>query len=88
MYKKTLLALVMGLGLTACHTSPASLPPGEYKSSTTSTDADGTTYKKSTETNVEVDRYGNKRATTETETSTDPKGLFNKSTTKSTATYN
>lgn len=87
MYKRTLLALIVGLGLSACTNSPANLPPGHYSSSTKSTDAAGTTYKKSTETDVEVDRYGNKSATSETETTTDPKGLFNKSTTKSTTTY-
>ncbi len=74
------------LGITACTQSGTSLPPGKYETSTKSTDANGTTYKTDRTTDVDVDSNGNKSATVKTKTSTDPKGLFNKSTTSSTTT--
>ncbi len=78
---------VAGISLAACETNPAHKAPGTYKSSTYSEGADGTTYRTDKETNVTVDRYGNKKAVVETETKTDPKGLFNSSTSKSERTY-
>ncbi len=78
------------LGVAACsHDKAADLAPGQYKSSTSSTDANGTAVDKNTTTNVAVDPNGNKIVNTTTKTSTDPKGLFNKTTntTSSTATY-
>ena len=83
------LVAVTGLTLSACMHRTTDLPPGEYHKSTKSTDSSGTNYKKDTTTNVEVDRYGNKRATTETTTTKDPEGLMNKSTsTRKTTVYN
>lgn len=84
----TLLAISAAtLSLTACmHNDATDLPPGEYKKTTASTDSNGTDYKTDTTTNVKVDRYGNKTATTSTEVTKDPEGLMNKSTTKSTST--
>ena len=72
------------LALSAC---AKSLPPGEYSKTHKTTTADGTTVKKTTNTDVYYDAKGNKRVTEETETSKDPKGLLNKSTTKTTKTY-
>ncbi len=91
---KTLLTLtalsLATLGLTACETawSPTSKAPGTYKEKSVSTDASGT--KRTTEqtTHVYRDPSGNKRAVVETETKTDPKGLFNSSTSKTTKSYN
>lgn len=76
------------LMIAACSSNPTTLPPGEYKKTERSVNEQGTETKKQTTTNVYYDEYGNKRATKETETSKDPKGLFNKSTSKTTETYN
>ncbi len=78
-------ALAM-LALPACTQRATDLPPGKYESTSKSVDSQGTAHEKTTTTEVEVDQYGNKKATTETEKSTDPKGLFNKSTSKSSST--
>ena len=78
-------ALAM-LALPACTQRATDLPPGKYESTSKSVDSQGTAHEKTTTTNVEVDKYGNKKATTETEKSSDPKGLFNKSTSKTSTT--
>lgn len=76
------------LALGACTSAPVTtLPPGQYEHRTTSTNAAGTEVDKTTQTDVYYDQNGNKRATQQTRTTTDPKGLFNKTTTKSTKTY-
>ncbi len=79
---------VTTLALSACHTTPTrsatDLPPGKYEKSTTSTDANGTTTTRDNTTNVTVDQYGNKHAVVKSDTTKDPKGLFNKTTTSST----
>lgn len=90
--KVALLALLSTTALTGCmygdkESTPASLPPGEYESTSSRTDANGTTTSTETNTDVTVDKYGNKTATVSKETTTDPKGLFNKNTTTSTKTY-
>jgi hypothetical protein len=72
------------LTVSACTKKATSLPPGTYEHSSSSTTPNGTKVEKETKTDVEVDRYGNKSATTTTKTSTDPEGLFNKSTSTST----
>jgi hypothetical protein len=79
-------AAVALIGLGACTQRATDLPPGHYESDSKSVDSAGTAHSKSTETDVEVDEYGNKKATTETTTSKDPKGLFNKSTSTSKST--
>lgn len=76
----TLLALVASFGVAGCTNHVTDLPPGKYESTSKSTDANGTDYETERTTNVSVDRYGNKKAVVEKETSSDPKGLFNKST--------
>lgn len=87
----TLTALsALTLGVAACSTfdSPTNKPPGTYKSSTQSTNSQGTTTKTDKTTYVYKDGSGNKKAVEETKTSTDPKGLFNKETSKTTKSYN
>ncbi len=77
------------LAVAACSmNSPTNKPPGTYKSSSESTNAYGTTTKTDKTTYVYRDPSGDKKAVTRTETSTDPKGLFNKRTTTSTKSYN
>ena len=85
---KCALSVVALTTIAACAAAPTTLPPGEYKKSERSVTSDGTEYKKETTTNVYVDEHGNKRAVKETEMSKDPKGLFNKSTSTKTETYN
>ncbi len=87
----TMCAALAGLMLGACtpgHSTPKNLPPGEYTHTEQSTNAAGTETKRTTNTNVYYDENGNKRAVQETETTRDPKGLFNKSTSNTTQTYN
>lgn len=77
---------VLTLGVGACTHEETVLnnPPGTYEKTTSTTDAYGTTVKRTTSTDVDVDEYGNKRAVVKSKTTKDPKGLFNKSTSKST----
>ncbi|MBI1326180.1 MAG: hypothetical protein GC136_00885 [Alphaproteobacteria bacterium] len=72
--------------LSAC-TPNHTLPPGEYERTETHVNKYGTKTETKTNTNVYYDEYGNKRAVQEVEKTTDPKGLMNKSTSKSTTTY-
>ncbi len=86
-HKLALMTLCAGaLAVTACTSPVQSLPPGEYEKTTKTTNSNGTDYKTNTKTTVTEDQYGNRKATIQKETTTDPKGLFNKSTTKSTTT--
>lgn len=75
--------LLTGSCLVACTNSATDLPPGEYEKSTSRTTSDGTTYTTDTDTKVEYDSDGRKKATVESKTTKDPKGLFNKSTSES-----
>lgn len=89
--KNGLATLVTGLvvlTMTACASQPQTLPPGEYKKTEKSVNDAGTETEKTTTTNVYYDAQGNKRAVQETETTTDPEGLFNKNTTRTVKTYN
>lgn len=73
--------------MTACmYEQPRTLPPGQYEDNTSSTDSKGTLRESKKVTDVYYDEYGNKKYTTNQKTVTDPKGLFNKSTTSSTQT--
>ena len=91
---KTILTLtalsVVTLGLAACETAgwPTSKPPGTYKESHESTNAAGTKTTTNQTTHVYRDPSGDKKAVVETKTKTDPEGLFNSSTTKTTKSYN
>ena len=74
------------LALSACTEEQTALdkPPGKYEKTTVSTDEYGTKTKRTAETDVRVDRYGNKSVTVDSKTTQDPKGLFNKTTTSQT----
>lgn len=88
MNKITLSTLALcALTVGACTSSPTSLPPGKYESSSTSTNARGTETSTDKTTYVYKDADGNKKAVQKTETSTDPKGLFNKEKTTHTKFY-
>lgn len=84
---KSLLPLmaVAVLGVAACEST---LPPGHYEHKSTSTSRDGTKTTVNKETDVYYDQYGNKKTTVQTEKTTDPKGLFNKTKTESVETTN
>jgi hypothetical protein len=87
---KTLSALMLvaiaAVGISACtqESSVSNLPPGKYESTSSRTNAYGTTVEKKSSTDVSVDDYGHKRAVIESETTRDPKGFFNKTTTSKT----
>ena len=85
--KKTLTLLTLSLSaviLTGCmYDDPTRLPPGRYEQSSRSTDSRGTEREVKSSTDVYYDEKGNKKATVDAKTSTDPNGLFNKSTTES-----
>lgn len=76
----------LSLGVSACTEtkSATDLPPGQYKHVTRSTDSNGTTTVDRGTTTVGEDAYGNKTAVVNKKRSTDPRGLFNKSSTEST----
>jgi hypothetical protein len=90
--KKHLLTLaaiaVAGVTLSACapERTALDLPPGKYENTTESTNRYGTKTERNSSTEVYVDKYGNKKAVIESETTRDPKGLFNKTTTSKTKT--
>lgn len=73
------------VGLAAC-AETNTLPPGKYESSSSHVSNDGTKTTVDKDTNVYYDRYGNKKTTVKTETTKDPKGLFNKEKTTTTKT--
>lgn len=81
------LGAVALLAIAGCTAAPKTLPPGQYKETERNVNASGTETKKETTTDVYYDEYGNKRATQKTETSRDPKGLFNKDTSTTVKTY-
>lgn len=84
-----LAASAVALSLTACDTvGPTSKEPGVYKTTTTSKNPSGTKTTTEKTTSVYHDQYGNKKATVKTETTKDPKGLFNKEKTTTVKTYN
>jgi len=85
----TLLAVsALSVGVAACthHHDSNDLPPGKYETETSSVNSYGTQIDKKTTADVTVDKYGNKKTVVESETSRDPEGLFNKSTTTKTTT--
>ncbi len=76
------------LGVAGCdisHPSSAiNMAPGQYQKSSTTTTPDGTTMTQDNKTTVGYDNQGNKKAVVQTRRTSDPPGLFNKSTTGST----
>lgn len=87
--KLALLPLTV-LAVSACtHKEANTLPaPGKYEKTTKTTNSDGTDTSVTKRANVTEDRYGNRSATVETETTRDPEGLFNKSKSTSRTTVN
>lgn len=85
--KKKLFTLValsaLTFGLSSCTEvqNALNMPPGKYEKTVKSTDDKGTTTERNSSTEVEVDEYGNKSAVIKSKTTTDPEGLFNKTTT-------
>jgi hypothetical protein len=81
-------AVILALGLSACMQEDSALDkaPGTYVSESKSTDSAGTTRKNQTVTTVSEDEYGRRSATVTNKGSTDPRGLFNKSTSTDTTT--
>lgn len=74
-------------GASACTPERTVLnaPPGKYQTSTSSTEPNGTSVDKKTTATVGYDANGNKEAVVKNQTTVDPPGLFNKSTSSSTA---
>lgn len=84
-----LILSTVALGLSACMDKPMHdkkpmnhAAPGSYKSTETSTDANGTTTVKESTTDVTIDSDGNRNETITSKTSKDPEGLGNKTSTK------
>jgi hypothetical protein len=89
--KSSLVLVALGvsaLAVSACSAWPTSQPPGEYKKTETSVDKYGTKTTTSKDTTVYRDADGNKRAVEQTTTTRDPEGLFNKSKSTTTKSYN
>lgn len=80
----TIIAIsALTLGLSACmmhDRSALNNAPGKYESTTESVDSNGTKTENESSTEVGVDENGNKTAVIKTKTTTDPEGLFNKTT--------
>jgi hypothetical protein len=86
----TLLAVTAtALTISACSSmnNPADLPPGKYEKTSTSVDTNGTERQTTNTTDVQYDANGNKKAVVTSKQTTDPKGLFNKTTNESETTY-
>lgn len=81
----TLLALpLVGFALGGCmYKQQDQRPPGDYEQSSRTVDSKGTARTNDTTTHVYYDPNGNKKSVTARQTTTDPKGLMNKSTTTS-----
>lgn len=81
-----LMVSVMPFGLAGCAQEDSALrkPPGTYRDEVSSTDAEGTTTTRKSTTIVEQDAQGKKKATVQSKTTKDPRGLFNKTTTNET----
>ena len=87
MFKSFALCTIAAISLSACSDNKSSaldLPPGQYHHETNSTDANGTSHTQTETTTVGVDAYGNKTAVVNKKNTTDPRGLFNKTTDQST----
>ena len=78
---------VLGLGVTGC-ADVIDKPVGTYKSSTTTKSPSGTKTTTDKTTYVYTDEHGDKKMTEKVETTKDPKGMFNKTTSTSVKTYN
>jgi hypothetical protein len=76
---------LVALSLSSCmYNKHKDLPPGQYERSSASVDSNGTARSTKSSTNIYYDKYGHRKSDVNTKTSTDPKGLFNKTTTTTT----
>lgn len=75
---------IMSTAACSHQSSALNAPPGKYESSTSTTNPGGTDVSKKADTTVGYDANGDKQAVTQTKTTVDPPGLFNKSTSTST----
>jgi len=57
--------------------------PGKYETTNVAVDANGTVHKTNKKTNIYYDKNGKMHGSVDKKSTTDPKGLFNKSTTES-----
>lgn len=84
--KKTLALLSIACASTMAagctYNKSSGLPPGQYEQTSKTVDSSGTSREENSTTDVYYDKYGNKKITVDTETTTDPEGLFNKNTTQ------
>jgi hypothetical protein len=76
----------LALGLNACMDMKNAMdtPDSKYENTSSSTDAKGTKTTSQSSSEVGTDAQGNKHSVIKTKTTTDPKGLMNKSTTSQT----
>jgi len=76
------------LTLAGCATERHSMQraPGSYESNESFTDSKGTTTTNKTNTNVSIDSRGHRKQSITSESSRDPRGLMNKTTTKKNTT--
>jgi hypothetical protein len=85
-----LIALIgtASLTLAGCATERHAMlrSPGSYETNESYTDSEGTTTAKKTNTNISVDSSGHRKQSVTSETSRDPRGLMNKTTTKKSST--
>jgi hypothetical protein len=77
-----MLAIVLPLAACTLEPDTSNLPPGKYERVSRSTDAQGTERVNRSYVDIEEDEQGHRKTTTESETTKDPKGLFNKQTVK------
>jgi len=82
------IAASTGLSLAGCAAERRAImhAPGSYESTESYTDPKGTTTSNKTNTDVSVDSRGRRKQSITSETSRDPRGLMNKTTTKKTST--
>ena len=78
---------VAAIGISACapERSVLNMPPGQYEKTTSSSNSNGTNVEQKKSASVGYDANGNKEAVVQSKTTIDPPGLFNKSTSTSTA---
>jgi hypothetical protein len=83
----TILALsALALGLNACMDMKNAMdtPESKYENTSSSTDRNGTQTTRQTSSEVGTDMQGRKHSVIKTKTTSDPKGLMNKTTTTQT----
>jgi len=79
-----IVSAILASALSACQSYVKERSPGLYERNSSYTDSDGTTRERQTSTDITVDSDGNRKTVVRSRNTTDPKGLFNKSTTSRT----